>query len=120
MSPYEPNVIFHLSDFKPITHHSEIFYKDAPNDTVKGFDAVHVVEASDGLELWLGEVKLYKDIVSAVRDVENELKQHTTISYLRSEFAAIWRKVDHVAYRVVPGITSDATDRQYRGAKRHV
>ena len=25
-----------------------------------------------------------------------------------------------VAYRVVPGITSDATDRQYRGAKRHV
>ena len=28
-----------------------------------------------------------------------------------------WRDV---AYRVVPGITSDATDRQYRGAKRHV
>ena len=73
----------------------KIFYKDAPNDTVKGFDAVHVVEAFDGLQLWLGEVKLYKDIVSAVRDVANELKQHTTIPYLRSEFAAIWRKVDH-------------------------
>ena len=74
---------------------SKIFYKDAPNDTVKGFDAVHVVEATDGLELWLGEVKLYKDIASAVRDVVSELKQHTSISYLRSEFAAIWRKLDH-------------------------
>ena len=82
-------------EFGSIPAISKIFYKDAPNDTVKGFDAVHVVEASDGLELWLGEVKLYKDIVSAVRDVANELKQHTTIPYLRSEFAAIWRKVDH-------------------------
>jgi hypothetical protein len=74
---------------------SKVFFKDSPNDTVKGFDAVHVVEAPDGLELWLGEVKLYQDVGSAVRDVVDELHQHTRIPYLRSEFAAIWRKVDH-------------------------
>lgn len=61
---------------------------------MKGFDAVHVVEAADGLELWLGEVKLYQDVASAVRDIVDELNQHTRIPYLRSEFAAIWRKVD--------------------------
>jgi hypothetical protein len=77
---------------KPVI--SKVFFKDAPNDTVKGFDAVHVVEAEDGLELWLGEVKLYQDVASAVRDVVEELSQHTRISYPRSEFAAIWRKVD--------------------------
>ena len=32
---------------------SKVFFKDSPNDTVKGFDAVHVVESLDGLELWL-------------------------------------------------------------------
>ena len=81
-------------EFGSVPAISKIYYKDAPNDTVKGFDAVHVVEASDGLELWLGEVKLYQDITSALREVVNELKQHTTIPYLRSEFAAIWRKLD--------------------------
>ena len=82
-------------EFGSVPAISKVFFKDAPNDTVKGFDAVHVVEAPDGLELWLGEVKLYQDVVSAVRDVVEELKQHTHIPYLRSEFAAIWRKVDH-------------------------
>jgi hypothetical protein len=81
-------------EFGSVPAISKVFFKDAPNDTVKGFDAVHVVEAADGLELWLGEVKLYQDVASAVRDVVNELDLHTRIPYLRSEFAAIWRKVD--------------------------
>lgn len=84
-------------EFGSIPAVSKVFFKDSPNDTVKGFDAVHVVEGAAGLELWLGEVKLYQNIVSAVRDVVQELHQHTGISYLRSEFAAIWRKIgsDH-------------------------
>lgn len=82
-------------EFGSVPAISKVFFKDAPNDTVKGFDAVHVVEAADGLELWLGEVKLYQEVASAVRDVVVELNQHTRIPYLRSEFAAIWRKVDH-------------------------
>ena len=81
-------------EFGSVPAISKVFFKDASNDTVKGFDAVHVVTTVDGLELWLGEVKLYRDMASAVRDVICELKEHTRIPYLRSEFAAIWRKVD--------------------------
>ncbi|MEN3029932.1 Hachiman antiphage defense system protein HamA [Chromobacterium amazonense] len=35
---------------------SKIYFKDAVNNTVKGFDAVHVLATQNGLELWLGEV----------------------------------------------------------------
>lgn len=73
---------------------SKIYFKDGPNETVKGFDAVHIVESNDGLELWLGEVKLYKAASAAVRDVVEELQAHTKTSYLRSEFAAICKKID--------------------------
>jgi hypothetical protein len=73
---------------------SKLYYKDADNDTVKGFDAVHVVVADDGLELWLGEVKFYKSITRAIRDVVAELHQHTEAKYLRREFYAIKNKLD--------------------------
>ncbi len=56
---------------------SKIYYKSALNDTVKGFDAVHVVTDADGLQLWLGEAKFYDDIGRAIRDVVQELKIHT-------------------------------------------
>ena len=81
-------------EFGSIPAISKIYFKDTPNDTVKGFDAVHIVEAIDGLELWLGEVKIYQDIARAVRDVVSELIEHTSIPYLRTEFAAICRKID--------------------------
>lgn len=73
---------------------SKIYYKDSANDTVKGFDAVHVVRSETGLELWLGEVKFYEDIGAAIRDVTKELEQHLMADYLRSEFVAILNKVD--------------------------
>lgn len=73
---------------------SKIYYKDSANDTVKGFDAVHVVPSETGLELWLGEVKFYGDIAAAIRDVAAELDQHLEADYLRSEFVAILNKVD--------------------------
>ena len=73
---------------------SKIYYKDSANDTVKGFDAVHVVAEGTVLELWLGEVKFYEDIGAAIRDVVKELEQHTTPGYLRSEAAAIINKID--------------------------
>lgn len=81
-------------EFGSVPAISKIYFKDSSNDTVKGFDCVHVVEGGDGLELWLGEVKLYTDADAAVRDVVKELNEHTKVPYLRSEFAAIWRKLD--------------------------
>ncbi|MFN8859086.1 MAG: DUF1837 domain-containing protein [Gemmatimonadaceae bacterium] len=73
---------------------SKIYYKDSANDTVKGFDAVHVVVSDEALELWLGEVKFYSKIDVAIRDVTNELVKHTDAEYLRSEFLAIRGKID--------------------------
>lgn len=73
---------------------SKIYYKTAPNDTVKGFDAVHVVGPADDLELWLGEAKFYGDIGSAIREVVDELKTHLGTDYLRTEFLLLTGKID--------------------------
>jgi hypothetical protein len=73
---------------------SKYYFKDSPNDTVKGFDAVHVVATPKDLELWLGEVKFYDDIQSAIRDVTKEINAHLERDYLHAEFTAITNKID--------------------------
>jgi len=73
---------------------SKIHFKDGPNETVKGFDAVHVLEINNDLELWLGEVKFYSEISGAIRDVVPEIKDHLEKDYLRNEFIAITNKID--------------------------
>ena len=80
--------------FKTLPAISKIYYKDADNDTVKGFDAVHVLATAEALELWLGEVKFYQDIAGAIRDVVKELSEHTEHGYMRREAAAITNKID--------------------------
>lgn len=74
---------------------SKIYFKTSPNDTVKGFDAVHVVSREGNLELLLGEVKFYTDIRSAIQDVVEELEKHTQTDYLRNEFILIEDKTDN-------------------------
>jgi 8-oxo-dGTP pyrophosphatase MutT (NUDIX family) len=73
---------------------SKIFFKDGPNETVKGFDLFHVVEAGEDLELWLGEVKFYQNLSRAIREVVEELRIHLDSHYLRGEFVAILNKLD--------------------------
>lgn len=73
---------------------SKIYFKDGPNETVKGFDAVHIVADADGLELWLGEVKFYNEIKRAVTDVTAEIEAHFQTDYLKKEFAAITNKIE--------------------------
>lgn len=73
---------------------SKIYYKDGPNETVKGFDAVHAVPLEDELQLWLGEAKLYANAAPAIREVVAELHDHSQCDYLRDEMAAIRNKVD--------------------------
>lgn len=73
---------------------SKIYYKSANNDTVKGFDAVHVVGPPEDLELWLGEAKFYNEIGRAISDVVAELQTHLKTDYLRNEFALIVNKID--------------------------
>jgi hypothetical protein len=73
---------------------SKIYFKTAVNETVKGFDAVHVVGPPKNMELWLGEVKFYKDVKKAIAAVVKELKGHLGAKYLRSEFSLIAGKLD--------------------------
>lgn len=80
---------------------SRMWFKDAPNDTVKGYDGVFVTEGevvrTDGrkmLELWLGEAKLFTDAAAASRAVLDELETHLSKDYLRTEFMAISDKVE--------------------------
>ncbi|MDH6186510.1 DUF1837 domain-containing protein [Polaromonas sp. CG_23.6] len=73
---------------------SKIFFKDAVNSTVKGFDSVHVLDTPKGLELWIGEVKFYKSITKAISDVIPELEAHFKDDYLRKEFILITGKLD--------------------------
>lgn len=73
---------------------SKIYFKDSVNGTVKGFDAVHVVKNNSKLELWLGEVKFYSDYSRAIRDVIDELIEHTKYDYLRNEKMLLLNKID--------------------------
>ena len=74
---------------------SKFYFKSAANDTVKGFDAAHVVFGAlpEAFELWLGEAKLYTDVDAAIRDVCRELTTHLSEDYLRSEFMWIENKL---------------------------
>lgn len=73
---------------------SKIFYKTSANETVKGFDAVHVIRGESGLELWVGETKFYRCLKRAIRDVVTEIIDHLETDYLRSEFIFIANKID--------------------------
>ena len=73
---------------------SKIYYKTSANETVKGFDAVHIVEADESIELWLGEAKFYTDIDRAINDVITELRDHCKRNYLRDEFILVSGKID--------------------------
>lgn len=73
---------------------SKIYYKSAVNETVKGFDSVHVVKKEDDLELWIGETKFYENLTKAIYDVSKEIIDHLETDYLRSEFILIKNKID--------------------------
>ena len=80
--------------YKTIPAVSKIYYKSAVNETVKGFDAVHVVRGDDGLELWIGETKFYTNVTKAIYDVSKEIVAHLETDYLRAEFILIKNKID--------------------------
>jgi hypothetical protein len=74
---------------------SKVYYKDASNDVVKGFDLVHTRydEATDELQLWLGEAKFYKSGANAVSDAITSIRKHLDAGILTSEKILIGSKV---------------------------
>ena len=71
---------------------SKIYFKDAENVAVHGFDAVHI--QPDAKSLWLGESKLYQDGKRGVSELVNDIKEHINRDYLKSEFSIIYRKLN--------------------------
>lgn len=80
--------------YKTLPAINKIYYKSSVNETVKGFDAVHVVKKDDGLELWVGETKFYNKVSRAIYDVVKEIVDHLETDYLKSEFILIRNKID--------------------------
>ena len=72
---------------------SKIYFKDAHNVTIHGFDGVHVTTIENKKKLWLGESKLYTDGNDGVKDLAKDLKTHIANDYLKKEFALIAPKL---------------------------
>jgi Cap4 SAVED domain len=72
---------------------AKIYFKDAPNSTVHGFDGVHITIEPGKKKLWLGESKLYTDGIAGVTALAEDLEKHIKGDYLRSEFSLIKHKL---------------------------
>lgn len=68
----------------------KLILKTSHNDTVKGFDAVHVVYAKGDIELWLGESKFYTDPKRAIRDALASVREHLLPAFLDTEKAMLY------------------------------
>jgi hypothetical protein len=79
----------------------KLVLKTSPNDTVKGFDGVHIVIKSGGdFELWLGESKFYIDPHEAIRDAVSSVRSHIVPTFLTTEKAMIMGHVgDGIPHR---------------------
>lgn len=73
----------------------KLVYKSAYNDTVKGFDMVHMVPAENelGAEIWLGESKFYLDPQAAIKEAFKSVIEHLDPKFLKQEKSLIADKI---------------------------
>jgi hypothetical protein len=71
----------------------KLVLKSSSNDTVKGFDGVHLLPKDKSFELWLGESKFFTDAQEAIRDAIKSVKEHVLPSFLTTEKAMIFAHV---------------------------
>lgn len=64
-------------------------YSPIENSEVKGFDAFHLVENKDKLDLWLGEAKFYVDFKKPITDVLEKLKTSLSDGYVHNNLLAL-------------------------------
>jgi Cap4 SAVED domain len=90
-------LIFHLAC---ILHYGtspvvcKLVLKTSSNDTVKGFDGVHILPKGDDFEIWLGESKFYSDPARGIKEAVASVKDHLIPAFLDMEKAMI---LGHVA-----------------------
>jgi hypothetical protein len=72
--------------FETLPISPRVFYKSATNDVVKAFDMVHArFPPAGGVELWLGESKLYADAKEAIAEALNSVTQHLEQGFLKEQ-----------------------------------
>lgn len=65
---------------------NRVFYKSASNDVVKAFDMVHArFPENGGVQLWLGESKLYLDTVDAINEAIKSVSTHIAQGFLTQQ-----------------------------------
>jgi hypothetical protein len=65
---------------------NRVFYKSSSNDVVKAFDMVHArFPEKGGVELWLGESKLYQDTVGAITEAIASVTEHLEQGFLSKQ-----------------------------------
>ena len=65
---------------------NRVFYKSASNDVVKAFDMVHArFPDNGGVELWLGESKLYVDTADAIGEALKSVTEHLEQGFLKQQ-----------------------------------
>jgi hypothetical protein len=86
--------------FKTIPVMCKLVLKSSSNDTVKGFDGVHLLPKDSSFELWLGESKFYIDPADAIREAVKSIKDHILPHFLNTEKAMIFGHVaSDIPYR---------------------
>lgn len=68
----------------------KLVLKTSSNDTVKGFDGIHLLPVENSFEIWLGESKFYTDALAAIRDAVASVKQHIIPAFLATEKAMVF------------------------------
>jgi Cap4 SAVED domain len=65
---------------------NRVFYKSASNDVVKAFDMVHArFPEKGGVELWLGESKLYQNTMDAIAEALASVTGHLEQGFLKEQ-----------------------------------
>jgi len=87
-------ILLHLAcilSFETIPVMCKLALKSGANDTVKGYDGVHLVRVEDDFEIWLGESKFYQgNGTRAVVDAVSSIAEHFLTEFIHTEKAMIY------------------------------
>lgn len=75
------------------------FYNILDGSEPKGYDCFHLIEKDNGIELWFGEAKCYRDYKGAIRDVLNKIENAISDNYLNKNFIALIKEKDNFDIR---------------------
>ncbi len=73
------------------------FYSPLENSEPKGFDAFHLIQRNENIELWFGEAKFYISYKAAITSVLEKLNISLSDEYLNKNLLSIINERNHVS-----------------------